>query len=73
MAKAGASSPRRGDHRLANWAIDKGITVWQDDVALAALQVDASLSSPDPSALAHAQNDVTQRFAVAASPLRRAS
>jgi hypothetical protein len=51
-----------GDPDLASWAAAKGVLVWQTDVKLAKLQLDAAAMSPDPSELGRMWSDMTQRF-----------
>jgi hypothetical protein len=51
------------DYALATWAAAKGVLVWQTDLKLSMLQLDAAAISPDATELGRTWSDISQRFA----------
>jgi hypothetical protein len=51
------------DHALATWAATKGVLVWQTDLKLSMLQLDAAAISHDSTELSRKWSDISQRFA----------
>lgn len=51
------------DYALATWATAKGVLVWQTDLKLSMLQLDAAAICPDSTELGRKWSDISQRFA----------
>jgi hypothetical protein len=52
-----------GDHNLGTWAAAKGLLVWQTDLKLSMLQLDAAAISPDSTEVGRKWSETSQRFA----------
>jgi len=51
------------DYALATWATAKGVLVWQTDLKLSMMQLDAAAICPDSTELGRTWSDISQRFA----------